>query len=357
MTPLQKHIVLKIESTGPITIAEYMSEALMNPRFGYYSTRDPFGEVGDFITAPEISQMFGELVGASIAQSWLDQGSPAKFALVELGPGRGTLMEDLLRATRNVPGFHDALQLHLVETSGALRVLQEGALRAHKPKFLDTVDDLPQIPCFCIGNEFFDALPIRQFMRAETAWREVMVGARFGELHFGVSEVFRVPALEHRLEDTEEGEVVEICPILPNIVEALGQRIADHGGAALFIDYGNWRSRGDTLQALRRHESVDTLSSPGRADLTAHVDFEAITRAGSDIKGLSFSPMVPQGVFLERLGITRRAQTLAQSLGGPELASHVAAHRRLTHPEEMGSLFKCLAMLPSHAAPFPGLSK
>ncbi len=356
MSPLLAQITARIAADGPITVADFMAEALMNPAHGYYATRDPFGTAGDFITAPEISQMFGELVGLALAQCWLDQGAPAPFALVELGPGRGTLMADLLRATRAVPGFHDAARLHLVETSATLRGLQGQTLHPHHPVWLDRAEDLPDLPCFAVANEFFDALPIRQFQRTADGWQERRIGLRDGALTFGLAPATPLPALAHRLTDTSPGELVEICPAAPGIVTALGQRIATHGGAALMIDYGDWRSRGDTLQALHAHQPVDPLTDPGQADLTAHVDFEALARAAQTVPGLTHSPMVPQGVFLERLGITHRAQSLAAKLRGAPLDQHIAAHRRLTHPEEMGSLFKCLAMMPSHTATFPGLT-
>ncbi|MEO0939092.1 MAG: SAM-dependent methyltransferase [Pseudomonadota bacterium] len=346
---LQKALQARIAQTGPITVADYMADALLHPTLGYYTTRDPLGT--DFITAPEISQMFGELLGLSLAQSWLDQGQPAPFTLAELGPGRGTLMADMLRAAAGVPGFLDAAQVHLVEVSPTLRAAQAGRLAGHEVTWLESANALPDQTLFVIANEFFDALPIRQFLRDGGTWRERMIGLDGDRLAFGLGPAQPQPALAHRLSDTKEGELVEDCPSAAPIVHALATRIAAHGGAGLIIDYGDWRSLGDTLQALRKGQTVSPLDAPGTADLTAHVDFEALAKAAAPAQ---HARLTPQGVFLERLGITARAQALATRLTGDALAAHIAAHRRLTHPEEMGNLFKVLALYPEGAVPPPG---
>lgn len=352
MTPLAEHLIRRIRATGPLTVAEFMAECLLHPEHGYYTTRDPFGAGGDFTTAPEISQMFGELLGLCLAQAWLDQGAPAPFTLAELGPGRGTLMADLLRATRAVPGFHAAARVTLVEASPRLRARQREALGSHPATWLDQADALPEAPLFLIANEFFDALPIRQFLRHPQGWQERVVGLAQGRLTFGLTPPAPLAALEHRLADTAPGALVELCPAAGPIAAALGQRIAAQGGAALVIDYGDWRSRGDTLQALRNHRFADPLDAPGEADLTAHVDFEALARAAAPA---DTAPLTPQGVLLERLGIAARAERLAAGLAGPARATHLAAHRRLTHPEEMGTLFKALAIHPKGRPP-PGFA-
>ncbi len=344
-------LAARIARTGPITLADYMAEALLHPDHGYYATREPFGSAGDFVTAPEISQMFGEMIGLCLAQCWIDQGSPAPFALAELGPGRGTLMADILRATRAIPGFHDALELHLVEASPRLEALQSEALPA--ATWHAQVHDLPQMPLFLVANEFFDALPIRQFQREGDGWRERVVGLNDkAALTLGLTAPAPIAALQHRLEDTSDGNIVELCTALPAIVGDIASRIADHGGAALIIDYGDWRSLGDTLQALKEHQSVDPFTDPGSADLTAHVDFEAMANATAPA---AHTRLATQGVFLERLGITQRAQALATRLSGDALTNHVAAHRRLTHPAEMGDLFKVLGLYPANTLPPPGL--
>lgn len=341
----------RIRADGPISVADYMTECLLHPRFGYYTTRDPFGAAGDFTTAPEISQMFGELIGLALAQAWMDQGSPSRFTLAEAGPGRGTLMSDVLRATRAVPGFAEATTIVLIEASPTLRDRQAETLSGHSPTWIADVSELPDAPVFFIANEFFDALPIRQFVRDGTGWRERRVGLDGGGLSFGLGNIMTQPALAHRLSDTRDGDLVELCGAAAPIMARIGGLIQRHGGAALILDYGDWRSLGDTLQALRGHAPVDPLDGPGTADLTAHVDFEAL------VQGIDCTPtrLTPQGVFLERLGITARAQRLAQALAGNERDAVVAGHRRLTHPDEMGNLFKTIGLFPNGASPPPGL--
>jgi NADH dehydrogenase [ubiquinone] 1 alpha subcomplex assembly factor 7 len=354
-TPLTQILLDRIKATGPLSIADYMVECLLHPKHGYYTTREPFGAAGDFITAPEISQMFGEMLGLCLAQTWLDQGAPAPFALAELGPGRGTLMADILRATARVPGFHAAAHVHLVEASPRLRAAQAGVLASYWPSdritWHDSADGLPQTPLFLVANEFFDALPIRQFQRTADGFCEIVVGSTADRLGFGRVPAPPSPLLDARLADTREGDVVEICPSAPLIAGRIGLRIADHGGAALIVDYGDWRSLGDTLQAMGRQNHVAPLDRPGEVDLTAHVDFEALLTH----LPCAHSRLTTQGVFLERLGITARAQGLATDLSGPALESHIAAHRRLTHPQEMGTLFKVVALFPKDKAPPPGL--
>ena len=353
MTALAEILRAEIAATGPMRLDAYMAACLMHPRHGYYATRDPFGEKGDFITAPEISQMFGELVGLCLAQTWLDQGAPDPVALVELGPGRGTLMADALRATRGVPGFHDALQPHLVETSRALRARQADTLAAYAPTWHDSADTLPDLPTLLIANEFFDALPIRQFQRQGDGWCERVVGVSDDTLTLGLNSKRIEPALDHRLDDTSQGDIVETCPAAAPVVDALARRIAAHGGAALVIDYGDWRSLGDTLQAVQGHDRADILAAPGSADLSAHVDFEALADAAHGT--CKTTRLTPQALFLSRLGITQRAEALAAQMSGPTLEAHHAAFHRLTGRDEMGTLFKVMALYPDGAAPPPGL--
>lgn len=350
MTPLEAKLVARIAATGPITIAEYMAECLGDPEHGYYVTRDPLGQTGDFTTAPEITQMFGELLGLCLAQAWMDRGAPQQFTLAELGPGRGTLMADLLRATQTVPGFHKALSLHLVEGSPSLRSVQSDTIN-HPIQHHDSLGTIPDGPLFLIANEFFDALPIRQFQRTGPHWRERVIGLENGKLAIGLSDPMPPDHLSQRLADTEDGQIVETSSASESIAATLGARLAQKGGVALIIDYGDWRSRGDTFQAVRAHKTVDPLLLPGECDLTAHVDFEALAlSAGPALT----SAMMTQGVVLERLGITPRAETLAAKLSGTALSSHIAAHRRLTHPEEMGTLFKALALYQPGTPCLPG---
>lgn len=338
MTPLAALLIERIRLGGPITVADYMAECLLHPVHGYYTTREPFGAAGDFTTAPEISQMFGELVGLALAQAWLDQGAPQPFTLAEVGPGRGTLMADVLRATARVPGFHAAAKVVLIEASPRLRAIQAETLsRYTNLSWADDVAALPQQSLFLIANEFFDALPVRQFQREAAGWRERLVGSRDGGLAFGLSDLMPRPPSAAAIEHAQVGDTVEICQILAVVREEIAARVQEFGGLALCIDYGDWRSKGDTLQALRQHRFDDPLAHPGEADLTAHVDFEALA-------GDRPCHYTTQGSFLIRLGIEARAERLAQGLTGAALQSHLAALRRLTHPQEMGSLFKVLAL-------------
>jgi SAM-dependent MidA family methyltransferase len=347
---LLPHLLRRIRQTGPLSIADYMDECLTHPVHGYYTTRDPLGLRGDFVTAPEISQMFGEMLGLCLAQTWLDHGAPAPVALAELGPGRGTLMADILRATKAVPGFHEALSLHLVEVSPALRARQAEALGGFRPAWHDRIGDLPDLPLFLVANEFLDALPIRQFLRRGAGWAERVVGADGDRLAFGLTAPAPLATLADRLPDTAEGDLVEVSAAVRAVASEVGARVARDGGAALFVDYGVWRSRGDTFQAVRGHEKVDPLEAPGTADLTAHVDFEAVARAARR-SGAAVTAMTTQGVFLERLGITARAQALAKGDRSDRVA---AEHRRLTHPAEMGDLFKVIAVHKDDRPPPPG---
>ena len=331
MTPLAQVIAAQIAASGPMRLDEYMRLCLLHPRHGYYATRDPFGAAGDFTTAPEISQMFGEMIGLALAQSWLDQGSPAPFTLAEIGPGRGTLMADILRAIRIVPGMAEAAEVTLIEASPHLRQVQRDRLGA--VRHLESVEDIPEKPLFMVANEFFDALPIRQFQRAERGWAERVVHLDdAGNLALGLAEP--TPGPEARL-----GEIRETCPEAAPIMTQIARRIADHGGLAITIDYGDWQGWGDTFQALRRHAPEDPLAHPGEADLTAHVDFAPLARA-AQAAGARVSGMVTQGEWLLRLGIAARAERLAQA--GDQGA--MAALHRLTAPAEMGHLFKVLAL-------------
>lgn len=354
MTALAQILIDRIGATGPMTIADYMAECLLHPEHGYYSTRDPFGAHGDFTTAPEVSQTFGEMIGLCLAQTWIDQGRPDPIVLAELGPGRGTLMSDVLRAAKTVPGFNAAAQVVLVEASAALREVQKDALAPRVPVWVDTLSELPSGPLYLVANEFFDALPIRQFERATAGWAERVIGVEDGQLVMGRAPVSARADLVHRLTDTAAGDIVEMRPAVAPIFAEMSDRIIQHGGVALIIDYGSTHSLGDTLQAVRKHEFTHPLETPGQADLTAHVDFEPFMMP---VKGLKTSPLTTQGVLLERLGITQRAQELASRMTGTVLKAHVAAHRRLTHPDEMGTLFKALALVSERANLPPGFDQ
>ena len=341
MTSLANILRARIASHGPMNVADYMAECLMHPKFGYYTTQSAIGALGDFITAPEISQMFGEMIALSVGQAWQAQGSPEEAILVELGPGKGTLMQDFRRASKAFLGF-DKLPIHFVEISPRMRNLQTTAIEniTHH----SDLSSLPNVPIFLIANEFFDALPIRQFYRTETAWEERLIGENQNGLYFGRAAPQQFDFLKRRLADTKADDIVEYCPALSSIIEQVSFRIFTHGGAALIFDYGNWRSNGDTFQAISSHQVANPLASPGKSDITAHVDFEAIFDATLPACA---SRLTPQGVFLERLGIAHRARSLAQKLSGNSLDNHIKAHRRLTHPDEMGNLFKVMGIAPN----------
>ncbi len=347
--PLGQIVQRQIVQTGPISVAEYMALCLSHPEHGYYITSDPLGGAGDFTTAPEISRMFGELIGLWLAQAWMDRGSPASFVLAELGPGRGTLMADAMAAAARVPGFTDAARLWLVETSPALRARQAEALGAWEPHWADKAEALPQGPTFVVANEFFDALPVHQFVRKDHAWAERMVGTDGDRLGYGLAPPLPLAELDARYPRAADDTVVEYRPAGERIIAGLAKRIGRHGGAALIIDYGDWSGTGDTLQALRRHGFADPLTAPGEADLTTHVSFHDLA--------LAARPLAPtfttQGAFLERLGITARARSLAARSDAADIASR---HRRLTHPDEMGRLFKVLGLARASDAPLPGFA-
>ena len=351
MTPLERLIRARIAERGPMRVDTYMAICLGHPDHGTYATRDPLGAAGDFVTAPEVSQMFGELIGAWAAQVWSDQGRPAPFVLAELGPGRGTMLGDALRVADRVPGFRDAAQLWLVETGAVLRARQAEVLQGRGARWVERVEALPQGPAIVLANEFFDALPVRQFQRLDALWRERLVGIETDRLTFTWGRAQGDRELDARFPLVGDGGMVEVNASGEAIVAVLGRRIAADGGALLVVDYGAWDGTGDTLQGLRGHAPVPVLAAPGSTDLTAHVGFRALAEAARPAR--AHGP-VPQGVFLERLGITARAQALARSRSDAEVDAVAAAHRRLTHPEEMGNLFQVLALVPERAPTPPG---
>jgi len=359
MSELAARLLRRIARQGPITVAEYLAEALTHPRDGYYMSGDPFGARGDFVTAPEISQMFGELIGLWCAETWQRLGAPAALTLVELGPGRGTLMADLLRAARVLPEFRDALDLHLVEVSPALRALQAQSLEGVPAAWHDSLAEVPEgRPLLVVANEFFDALPVRQFERTPEGWRERLVGlAPEGDaLAFGLSPpaTHAEALLPEALRGAGPGAVAEVAPAALSLAAEIGRRLATDGGAALIVDYGYAVPDGrPTLQALRRHAAQDVLAEPGLADLTAHVDFGALGRAAREAGAEAWGP-VTQGDFLEALGITARAERLAAGADPEQAAEIRAARRRLTAREEMGALFKVLGLAAPGLGPLAG---
>ena len=349
-TPLEEDLRRIIAIDGPIPVARYMALCLGHPAYGYYTTRDPLGAAGDFITAPEVSQMFGEMLGLWAAAVWQGMGSPVRILLVELGPGRGTLMADALWTARAVPAFGRALSIHLVETSPVLREQQQKKLaRAGVPiTWHDDIADVPDGPLLVLANEFFDALPVHQVVKAAKGWHERMVGiAPDGQLAFALHPE-PIPnyemALPEKLRGAPLGSVYEWRS--DAIMQEASRRIAAFGGAALVADYGHAQSGvGDTLQAVREHGFVDPLRTPGEADLTAHVDFEALAQAATRAGARAYGA-IPQGDFLRRIGIEGRAAKLKKVASEKQAADVDSALVRLTGsgPNDMGALFQVLAL-------------
>ena len=349
-TELGRLIARRIALTGPISLAEFMSEALGHPRLGYYRRARPVGAAGDFTTAPEISQMFGELIGAWLAERWLAMGNPTPVRLVELGPGRGTLMADALRATASVPGFHAAIDLHLVETNEPMREAQRSALSAQGPAWHERFDGVPGGPLLLIANEFFDALPLRQFHRTDTGWRERMVGlGDDGSLRLALAP--GATPFASLLPDADVGAEAELCEAGRAVAAAIGARIRSHGGWALIVDYGaESAGRAASLQAVRDHRGANILDRPGETDLSAHVDFGALAESAGVP---SFGP-VAQGDFLRRLGIERRAEALKRRATPAQVRAIDAASARLIGSDQMGTLFRVLALGDGKTSPPAG---
>ena len=343
---LTDHLRRRIEAQGPLSVADFMADALGHPQFGYYMTRDPLGAAGDFITAPEISQMFGELIGLWCVVQWRSMGAPDPFRLVELGPGRGTLIADILRAAEGAsPEFAAARRTHLVETSPVFRDAQAKALSSFRPEsaWHERFDDVPGGPLIVIANEFFDALPVRQFERSSDGWRERLVGLEGDGFCFVLSPPLEAPPpLPPGLGSLSDGDLVEVSPAGQETAAAMGRRLAASSGAALIIDYGHSQSAaGDTLQAVKGHAHFGVLESPGEADLTAHVDFAALGRAAADAGAAVFGPM-GQGVFLDSLGLGARAAALIGKASPGQAREIAAARARLTG--SMGELFKVMVL-------------
>ena len=349
---LKRKILKLIEAQGPLTVAQYMAIALGDPEHGYYMRRDPLGR--DFVTAPEVSQIFGELIGLFFLQAWEDRGRPKNFQLVELGPGRGTLMADMMRAATKVrPEFVHGAQITLLETSPALRAKQAETLAALPVNWVSRFDDVPSSgPLFLIANEFFDALPIHQFVKSERGWHERMVTRDGDELRFALTPDAVPPSvIPESVRNAPKGSIIEVNPGATEIVRRIASRIANAGGVALIIDYGHTQTidhgpgkpfAGETLQAVTNNTFTDPLAEPGEADLTAHVDFGALALATADREAYA-RPITVQGAFLEALGIHARANRLKRD--NPERTSEIdSAVERLTSPQQMGTLFKVLAI-------------
>ncbi len=349
----------RIASAGAITLAHYMEACLGDPEFGYYATRDPFGVEGDFITAPEISQIFGELIGLWCVSVWRDMGAPSPLRLVELGPGRATLMADALRAVRLVPEFLQATHIHLVETSPVLRGTQSTNLRATpmRPLWHHRLGDVPGGAAIVIANEFLDALPVRQFERREGAWFERCVGVSDtgGFIFCTAPAPLETPDMlpaSVRV-GAKDGDIAEIRPGAEALVEDLAGRAKHHPLAALVIDYGHRVSApGETLQAVKAHEFSDPLAMPGEADLTAHVDFAEL--GGTAVKnGLQVHGPIPQADFLNALGLRERCARLMEKAPEKDRELIASGAKRLADRAQMGEHFKVMALTSEGLTPPP----
>jgi NADH dehydrogenase [ubiquinone] 1 alpha subcomplex assembly factor 7 len=319
-----------------------MTLCLTHPRQGYYAVGRPIGADGDFITAPEISQMFGELIGFFFVNLWQQMGQPTSFTLLELGPGRGTLMQDALRAASRAEGFENALHLQLYESNKLLRGEQERRLGAYSPYWANEIDAVSDDPLFVIANEFFDALPIKQFVKTDDGWHERLVGLRDGLRAFGLSPTpIADTAAPPEVHGAYAGEILELSVAAAETMQRLGRKVALQGGAILAIDYGYEQTQtGETLQAVKSHAFADPLEAPGDADISAHVNFGVLAESAK-ATGLAVPPLARQGEWLLKLGIGERAKALARS--NPSEAGNIArAIERLTSPEQMGTLFKVL---------------
>tara|TARA_B100000315_G_scaffold209813_1_gene205759 strand:+ start:651 stop:1739 length:1089 start_codon:yes stop_codon:yes gene_type:complete len=349
MNELLDHLKKRIAAEGPLSVADYMAEALANPKHGYYMTGDPLGKAGDFITAPEISQMFGELIGLWCAVAWQQMGSPEQIKLIEIGPGRGTLMADALRALPMVPEFLAAIEIHLIETSPSLQKRQQRNLASLDANIVwhEGFADVPEGPFILFANELFDALPIRQFEKSVAGWGERKVGCDdAGDLIWLLDQSAAIPPafIPPKLADAPPGSIAEFCQMGVTLTTAIAESIAEFGGAALFIDYGHDQSSiGDTLQAVKDHQFHDVLLDPGDADLTAHVDFERLAESARGAGASAFGA-ITQADFLRRLGIEQRAQQLRDAASTRQKTEIISSLNRLIGADEMGTLFKVLAI-------------
>ncbi len=343
---LKERVLDLIAQNGPLTVAQYMHLCLHDPVDGYYATRPALGADGDFVTAPETSQMFGEMIGLWAAQSFVDLGNPDRIALIECGPGTGALASDLWRASKALAEFRAALSLYLIEQSAPLRAAQERALAAVSAS-AEWITDLRGVgasPSLIVGNEVLDCLPIRQFVRTQSDWRERLIGAHNGALAFGLSPAPVAPEeIPPALQNAEAGAVAEVRGGMAGYIDAIAERLHAAPGRALFIDYGAPAPSGEnTFQAVRAHRSANPLDDPGQADLTAHVDFAHVA-ALARANGLDVAGPVPQRALLRTLGIETRAAAL--SAARPEKAPVIARQlHRLIGEDQMGVLFQAICL-------------
>jgi len=356
-TSLAARLEARIAKDGPLSVEAFMEACLSDAMSGAYASRQPIGGQGDFITAPEISQIFGELIGLWTVAVWQSMGEPRPVIVAELGPGRGTLMADALRAWRSFPKFLDSVSVALIESSPVMAEAQRKALEdASVPlRWHATLDELPDGPLIVLANEFIDALPIRQFVRRGGAWREQLIGSDAkGGFAFTEAEVV---APEDQLPEfapvAPDGAILETRPAALTLLRELGRRAARAPLAALIIDYGHEESGfGDTLQAVQGHRFADPLADPGAADLSAHVDFADMKRHAGALGLKAYGPL-PQGEVLLKLGLGERRERLLNSATPAQATAIASGAARLVDPAQMGVLFKVLALLSADLAPPP----
>ncbi len=355
-TDLKSRIIRHIQTSGPLPLAEYMHWCMADAKAGYYTNQQAIGARGDFVTAPEISQMFGELIGIWAIEAWQACGSPEQFNLVELGPGKGTLMSDLLRATAVLPAFQSAAQINMIETSERLQAIQREVLGEANVSWHKSVKSIADQPSIIIANEFLDVLPIRQYVKTDSNWHERVISIDGdNELIWSLSNAkLEAENLPEGAESEPDGAILEISATREAFLISCCEHILKHGGAALFIDYGHGKTGfGETFQAMRNHGFADPLEAPGEVDLTSHVDFGALANIVKEA-GLEVKPLMTQGDFLIKLGLLERAGQLGHGKSEEMQAQITSAVERLAGPQEMGTLFKvfCVSAKDMKLPPF-----
>lgn len=356
LTELIKETIIKKKG---VSLSEYMKMCMTHPQYGYYTKKKPIGFKGDFITSPEISQMFGELIGLWIVKVWMDHNKPSKFSLVELGPGNGTLMADILRATKNISQFHKSLKITLVEISPTLQKVQKKVLKNYQINWKKKLNKLPNIPTTIVANEFFDAFPVEQYIFKKSKWMKITVclknfkNKNSNEFCFGLKKISKLPE-ELPSFNNKENQIYEISPQTKENIIYLSNHLKKNHGACLIIDYGKNNNLGSTLQSVKNHKFSNPLENHGESDLTSLVDFRAIKNYAENYN-LVVSDLVDQGDFLKTLGIQERFIALSKNMDKEKIASHHLSLKRLIDKNQMGKLFKVLGIRNKNSLPLLGL--
>ena len=344
MSELKKIIIKSIEKNGPLPINKYMETCLYHPEFGYYMKKNPIGKQGDFITSPEISQVFGELVGIWLVNAWKTLGEPESFNLLELGPGKGTLIKDIWRSTMVFPEFQNAAELVLFEKSNVLRKIQNHNLRKVPVEWVNDLESITKKPIICFSNEFFDALPVRQFtMKNQTVLEKKVSLNKNKEIQFEFFEVNRDCKIITEENNLTEGTIIERSDLQFEILKCLCEKLKNNRGCLLIIDYGSELGQVDTLQGMHRNKYCDFLAKPGEVDLTSHVNFGLISGYAKSFK-VKPSKLITQKVFLTKMGIFERFKKLTSSLNENEKNYQTKTLNRLVSEDQMGNLIKVLAI-------------